>query len=384
MGDVDSPVYAAAWWAWTGPTVASYLPGAGAGWPPLLLWCIHLSWWLLGVSETAARLVASLFGLLSVLQVAALARRLWPQNPEAARYAPIILAGSGGFVAYAATTIFAWPLLSLILLALQGLVLAWRQRPLVGWTVFAVALALGELSVGAAAVCDLLPVALAAPWAMRNGGGTGWRSWYGGVAIATPIGLVVAGALIMTAWPHMATVGPVNTGAGSLPARLFIRAPLPSTEIDRPWFWYIFVATLVLYPWLWWTSLWFAVGRARAQFAGPELQLCLLTAAMVFLVVLVAGRETTDLLPLLPPVALVIARVWAMHSGKARDFHAAVPGLLGAVRVPLLLHAQHHSRRPSGRGLAACLRQRPAGLARRHQPAFRHHAAVGQRICWRC
>jgi 4-amino-4-deoxy-L-arabinose transferase-like glycosyltransferase len=320
MGDVDSPVYAAAWWAWIGQADLGTLPGAGAGWPPLLLWCIHLSWWLFGVSETAARLVASLFGLVSLVQIALLARRLWPGDADAARYAPIILAGSGGFVAYVATTIFAWPLLSLILLALHGLVLAWRQRPLAGWAVFAAALALGELSVGAAAVWLMLPMALAVPLATRGVGGAGW---YGGMAIATAIGLGVAGALTIAILPHM----PI-AGAGGLLERLFMRAPRASMDIDQPWFWYIFVATLLLYPWLWWTSLWFAVRRARPQFAGPELRLCLLTAAVVFLVVLASGRQTTDLLPLLPPIALVIARVWATHAGKARDFHAAVPGLL--------------------------------------------------------
>lgn len=50
LGDVDLPVYAAAWWAWSGRTDIGYLPSAGAGWPPLLLWCIHLGWWLVGVS----------------------------------------------------------------------------------------------------------------------------------------------------------------------------------------------------------------------------------------------------------------------------------------------------------------------------------------------
>ena len=99
-------------------------------------------------------------------------------------------------------------------------------------------------------------------------------------------------------------------------------------DVDQPWFWYIFVAALLLYPWLWWTSLWFAIGRARAQFAGAELRLCVATATIVFVVVLAAGRQTADLLPLLPPVALIIARVWATDAGKARDFHAAVPGLL--------------------------------------------------------
>ncbi len=323
MGDVDLPVYAAAWWAWIGQSGVDYLPDAGAEWPPLLFWCIHLGWWLFGVSETAARLVASLFGLASLWQIAALARRLWPGDAEASRYAPIILAGSGGFVAYLATTVFSWPLLSLITLALHGLVLAWRQRPLAGWVGFAAALALGELSFGAAALWLMLPIALAAPWATRNGDGARWRPWYGGTAVATATGLAAAGTLTLVAFPHLA-IG----GEHGLLAQLFLRAPLSWTDIDQPWFWYIFVATLLLYPWLWWTSLWWAVGRARPDFASAELRLCLAATAIVFLIVLALGRQTTDLLPMLPPVALVIARVWATHAGKARDFHAAVPGLL--------------------------------------------------------
>ncbi len=323
MGDVDLPVYAAAWWAWIGQSDVGYLPDAGAEWPPLLFWCIHLGWWLFGVSETAARLVASLFGLASLWQIAALARRLWPGDAEASRYAPIILAGSGGFVAYLATTVFSWPLLSLITLALHGLVLAWRQRPLAGWVGFAAALALGELSFGAAALWLMLPIALAAPWATRNGDGARWRPWYGGTAVATAIGLAAAGTLTLAAFPHIA-IG----GEHGLLAQLFLQAPLSAADIDQPWFWYIFVAALLLYPWLWWTSLWWAVGRARAEFASAELRLCLAATAIVFLIVLALGRQTTDLLPMLPPVALVIARVWATHAGKARDFHAAVPGLL--------------------------------------------------------
>src|SRR6185312_11939967 len=143
---------------------------------------------------TAARLVASLFGLMSLWQVAALARRLWPEDAETTRYAPILLAGSGGFVAYLATTIFAWPLLSMVLLALHGLVLAWRQRPLAGWATFAAALTLGELSVGAAAAWLMLSMALAAPWATRD---TRWRSWYGGLAIAASTGLIAVAALMV-------------------------------------------------------------------------------------------------------------------------------------------------------------------------------------------
>src|SRR5882724_4217219 len=279
MGDVDLPVYAAAWWAWIGRSDVGYLPNAGTEWPPLLFWCIHLGWRLFGVSETAARLVASLFGLASLWQIAALARRLWPEDTETARHAPIVLAGSGGFIAYLATTVFSWPLVLLI--------------------------------------------ALAAPWITRDVNGAGWRSWYAGTAIATSIGMAAAAALTLAALPHVAI-----EGERGLLAQLFTRNPLSSMDLDQPWFWYIFVTTLLLYPWLWWTSLWSAIGRARAEFASAELRLCLAATAIVFLIALTVGRQTADLLPALPPVALVIARVWTIHAGKARDFHAAVPGLL--------------------------------------------------------
>jgi hypothetical protein len=111
-------------------------------------------------------------------------------------------------------------------------------------------------------------------------------------------------------------------------ASLFLRVPTQLVEFDQPWVWYVAASTLLLFPWLWWTSLWWTIRRGRAQLATAELRLCLSAAALIFLVVLVIGRQTPDLLPILAPAALVIARVWTTHAGKARDFHAAVPGLL--------------------------------------------------------
>src|SRR5262249_61419146 len=95
-----------------------------------------------------------------------------------------------GFIASLPTAVFAWPLLCLILLALHGLVLVWRRRPLAGWAVFGSALALGELSVGASAVWLMAAIAVAAPWATRYGRSAGdWRSWVGGLAGSIPISI---------------------------------------------------------------------------------------------------------------------------------------------------------------------------------------------------
>ncbi len=319
MVGADLPTHAAAWWAWIGRQDIGYLPNDGAEWPPLLFWSIRLCWSLFGVSETWARLVPSLFGLASLWLIAALARTLWPGDLETPRHAPIILAGSGGFIAFLAGTLFAWPLLASSILALQGLALAWRSHPARGWPIFAAALALGELSAGALAFWMMFPIALAAPLATRMRDAADLRRWYLGTLMATVIGLAAAGGLARATlpWPD-----------GEVLGGLFLRVPAQLVEIDQPWVWYVAASTLLLFPWLWWTSLWWTIRRGRAQLTTAELRLCLFAAALIFLVVLVIGRQTPDLLPILAPMALVIARVWTTHAGKARDFHAAVPGLL--------------------------------------------------------
>src|SRR5262249_49918184 len=108
--------------------------------------------------------------------------------------------------------------------------------------------------------------------------------------------------------------------------RLLLRGPPGSPDSDRPWYWYILIAALLLYPWLWWPPLWRSFGRARhrADALGP----CSLAAFNIIVVTLIGGRQTSDPLPALPPPAPIAARPWSSPPSKAKDFHAAVPGLL--------------------------------------------------------
>jgi 4-amino-4-deoxy-L-arabinose transferase-like glycosyltransferase len=323
MVGAELSIHATAWWAWIGRQDIAYLPNAGAEWPPLLFWCIRLGWILFGVSEIWARLVPSFFALACLWLIAALARGLWPHDRETPRHASIILAGSGGFIALLATTVFAWPLLLSVMLGLYGLIHAWRHRPAAGWAIYAGALALGELSAGAMALWMMLPAAVAAPLATRMRRAADLSRWYAGTIAATAIGLMVAGAL------ERATLGPAAIDAGGESLRgLFLRLPTPLANPEQPGLWYVFAALLLLFPWLWWTSLWWAIRRGRAQLATPEIRLCLSSGALILLAVLIIGRQTADLLPILVPAALLIARIWTTHAGKARDFHAALPGLM--------------------------------------------------------
>jgi hypothetical protein len=319
MVSADLATHAIAWWAWTGRHDVGYLPNDGAEWPPLLFWSIRLGWSLFGVGEIWARLVPSLFGLASLWLIAALARTLWPGDPETPNHAPIVLAGSGAYIALLATSMSAWPLLASVILGLQGLTLAWRNRAARGWTIYAGGLALGLLSGGGLAFWMMVPVSLGAPIAARMRATADLRRWYVGAVSATVIGLAVAGGLERTTldWPDE-----------QLLTSLVLRLPTQTAGLDQPALWFVCAAMLLLYPWLWWTSLWWTIRRGRTQFATAEMRLCLLSAAVVLLVILAIGRQTADLLPLLAPAAIVIARIWTTHAGKARDFHAAAPGLL--------------------------------------------------------
>src|SRR5262249_35820649 len=124
------------------------------------------------------------------------------------------------------------------------------------------------------------------------------------------------------------TVGaPLFGDHGGLVERLLLRGPPGSTDSDRPWYWYILIAWLLLYPWLWWPPLWRSFVRASHR-GSAALRPCWLGAVIISAVTLVGGRQTSDLLPALPPLALIAARLWSSHTSKAKDFHAAVPGLL--------------------------------------------------------
>jgi hypothetical protein len=245
---------------------------------------------------------------------------LWPTDDVAARSAPIILAGSGGFVAYLAATTTTWPLMLSTALSLYGVTLAWRQRALAGWTVYAAALALAALAAGGPGLWHVVPIALAAPLAIAEIRRARLLAWYAAAIVATLAGIVTTALTLYAATP-------ADEAQRATAYLLLSSSELPA-DVDLPWFWYIAVVGLLLYPWLWWTPLWRATVRGRHQIYSGELRLCLLAAAIAFLVALIGGRRTADLLPVLPPLALAAARIWSSHAGKARDFHAAVPGLM--------------------------------------------------------
>src|SRR5699024_3901529 len=90
----------------------------------------------------------------------------------------------------------------------------------------------------------------------------------------------------------------------------------------QPVWWYISMLPLLLAPWLFWTSAWRAISRLPIrQDVGVRFILCWLLPVFVIFS-LISGKQVHYLLPLLPGVALLLAR--ALHAAPERTSALAV------------------------------------------------------------
>ncbi len=297
------------------------------GQPPLLFWLIKSGWMLFGVSETAARLVAPLFALGCLLLVGPLARLLWPERPQATVLAGILLAGTGGFAAYSAMSVSVLPVTFFSLLGLYGLARAWRGGAVSGWALYGAALGLGFLAGGGGAVALLLAPALATPFWHRRPG----THWLAGLLAALVGATLLALLWALPAFAHGASL------------RMLLLAP-PPLEVTfggapRAAYWLVLALALALYPWLLWKALWRAAAIAlrpgrggvpgRAAWHDPGLRFGLVAAASaLFVAVAVSWRDAEGLLPLLPPLALIGARLLDGAGRRSPEFHALLPGMV--------------------------------------------------------
>ena len=241
---VDGALLSDAWWSWNVPGSGSYPQ------PALLFWLIHAGWQLFGVSELWARLVAPLFVLASLWLSFAAARTLWPQHRDGARFAPLLLIGTGGIVAFASQTLTDTPMIASVLMAVLGIGLIANRDCVRGAFLLAVAILGGLLLKGPLALVWLLPAALAAPWIDPQRRFDARQS--GAIAIA----LLGAGS----AWAGWLAT---HYGTEALIASFDFR---PADD-RRSWYWLPAFALLLAYPWLWWRTAWRAIGRLRRHAA---------------------------------------------------------------------------------------------------------------------
>ncbi|HKU60757.1 MAG TPA: glycosyltransferase family 39 protein [Gemmatimonadales bacterium] len=331
---VDETRYlSVAWEMWRhGDWLVPHLNGAPySDKPPALFWGILLGWRVFGVGPWWPRLLPPLLGLVSALLLARLSARLG--SGPAGRGALPFLSGLL-WVTYSTMVLFDTLLTACVLIAVSGVVEAWRGRTLTGWLACGAGIGLGALSKGPVVLVHVLPVALLAPWWAGSAPSGGWTRWYGGALAATMTGAAIGFAWALPAAAHGGAAYRSailwDQTAGRISGRITGRLAHP-----RPWWWYLAMLPVVLYPWGWWPPLWRALARRRRPLDVPARFALAWVVPGVVVLSSFGGKQVQYLMPLLPGFALLAAAACADLEPRRWDaaLPAAVLALAGGVLV---------------------------------------------------
>lgn len=322
----ETRYFAVAWEMWRdGNFLVPHLNGVPYSHkPPLLFWMMQAGWAVLGVNDGWPRLVAPLFGLANLFLTASLARSLWPERPEVARLAPLLLFGAAFWAVFTTLTMFDMILATFALAGLLGVVRAWREGSRQGWILLVAAIGFGALAKGPAILLHVLPAAWLAPWWGRN-----WRRpeiGTGGWTLRV-LAAVTGGAALALAWALPAGIAGGEEYRNAIFWGQSAGRMVESFDHARPWWWYLALLPGLLFPWVLWPRLWQALGRLPDAVGDAGLRLCLawfLPALVAFS--LISGKQLHYLLPFFPALALAGARLLPARAEEGRL--GWLPGLL--------------------------------------------------------
>lgn len=327
-----------AWEMWTsGDFLVPHLNGVPyPDKPPLLFWLIHSGWAMFGVVDWWPRVVPGLAGLVAMLTTLALARELWPERDHLPERAATVLQGSLLCTVLVTVLLFDSLLMASAVAADLGLVRAARRGRARDWGLAGLGIGLGFLTKGPVILVPVLPVILAGPWWGAHLGGGGvrrrpWSSsrWLAGSLVALGLGLAIIGAWALPA----AAAGGEEYGNAILYGQTAGRM-VSSFAHQKPWWWYLPLLPLVLYPYSLCPSLLRGVSRLRGGEAesGVRFAVAKIVPALVVFS-LISGKQPQYLATLLPAAALLGARLMDSAAAPSRR------QMLGPVSLPLVVAA---------------------------------------------
>ncbi|RKZ40327.1 MAG: glycosyltransferase family 39 protein [Gammaproteobacteria bacterium] len=308
--------------------------------PPLLFWLMHLGWAVFGVNEWWPRIIPGLFSLGSLWLTALLARQLWPQQPQIAQWAPLILLSSLLWSLFTSATMFDMVLAFFTLLGMVAIVHAGHKNELKAYGLLGVAIGLGILTKGPVILLHLLPVALFAPWWQRARQFS-WRSWYLGL-----LGSTLLGALIALAWAIPAGLA----GGSEFRQALFwgqtANRIVNSFAHNHPLWWYLPLLPVALFPWLLWLPFWRGLLQLPQHLNDREegVRFCFLWLILALIAFsLISGKQLHYLLPTLPAFALLMTYliVKLPIEKQQRRWDTLLPALVIMMMGILLIMAPH-------------------------------------------
>ncbi len=271
--------------------------------PPLLFWLMHLGWWIFGVNDWWPRLIPSLFGLGSLLISRPLAGKIFPGHTGIVDRASFILMGTSIWICLSTFLMFDMILAFFVLIALLGIWQLLEDKKFAGTILLTAGTGLGLLSKGPVAFLHILPSAILAPYWGSGLRKAKWPHFY----TYTGIG-VVLGILVALSWVIPAAISGGQEYKNAILWGQTAHRIVHSFAHMRPFWWYIPVLPVILYPWSLWPPLWQNI--ARLSFKEPGVKYCLsilIPAILIFSVV--SGKQVYYLLPLVPLFAILMARI---------------------------------------------------------------------------
>lgn len=270
--------------------------------PPLMMWMFHAGWAVFGVNEWWPRLVSPLFSAASILLTYTLSKRLWPERADIGGHAAVVLASCLVWAFSSTVIMFDVMLAFFVLTGMHGALIAADGRPARGFVLLGLSIGLGVLAKGPVILLQMLPVVVLAPWWNP---GLRWMRWSGGVLAA-----VLLGAAIALAWAIPAGMAGGEEYRNAIFWGQTANRMVESFAHQRPFWWYLAILPLLLFPWFIWPMLW----RAASQYAKLGLdrggRFCIAWTVPVFVAFsLVSGKQVHYLMPLFPAFALLVARV---------------------------------------------------------------------------
>ena len=270
--------------------------------PPLLFWLINLGWLVFGVNDWWPRLIPFLFSLGSIFLVRKIADKLWPKNNEVGYIASLLLLASSVWAVYSSALMFDMMLTFFTCLGILGMVISLKEKNQNGFIYLVLAFAGGLLAKGPTILLQLLPLAATAPWWMKEKTIV-WKSWYRSFALS-----FLVGAAILLCWAIPAGI----SGGAQYQHDIFwgqtANRMVNSFAHNRPQWWYLEMAPLLIFPWFFVPSFWKLIFQKSPRQMSEGLKFSLAWFFPVFIAFsLISGKQVHYLLPIYPALALMIA-----------------------------------------------------------------------------
>jgi 4-amino-4-deoxy-L-arabinose transferase-like glycosyltransferase len=293
--------------------------------PPFMFWMFHAGWALFGVNDWWPRVVSPLYAAGAMVLTYLLARRLWPQRADLGGHAALVLASALLWIVFSTSVMFDVLLAFWVLVGMHGVLLAaegrWR-----GFVMLGIAIGMGVLTKGPVILLNLLPITVLAPWWNP---GLKWARWFGGVGLA-----ILLGAAIALVWAL-----PAGMAGGEAYRNAIFWGQTADRMVDsfahrRPFWWYLPLLPLVLFPWFVWPGLWQALARHRREGLDRGSRFCIAWILPIFVAFsFISGKQPHYLVPMFPAFALLTARVLADRAGPRVGLPALLAALLGGAMM---------------------------------------------------